>query len=153
MSIFGCKENEYYFSVETFKNTAVEINEKTFFILNQDDSYLSVIFNHKIEQGRGGYSYSCYWKQNNKETWSKENTQKSHGVIYENYSHIENDQGIYTIIEDNGKLFIKCNGFNIEWSADKWVYLQTINGRVKIAITSEKSIENIDYYDKNLEWK
>lgn len=131
---------------------AIEVSFNRFFIIKQGNKNISVIFNKLINKGEGGFNYLCFWKHKANKGWIKENIRKYEGQLYEEYNRINNDHGGYTIVGDTGKLFIQCNGFDIEWSADYWIYLNTPNGKIKIAITDKTELKNIDFDDINLIW-
>ncbi|MEZ5496148.1 MAG: hypothetical protein R3F25_04880 [Gammaproteobacteria bacterium] len=135
------------------ENNAIEISVEHFFLLNQSDFYAAIKFGKRINNGEGGYEYTCYWKDKSIEKWNEDNTHVTLGRVYEDYDRVQVSDDVYRITNNRGQTFIHCNNISVEWSFEKWVYLVNPRGKVNISLTNEKELENIDFFSPLLDWK
>jgi hypothetical protein len=155
--LMGCSSSERKMGVPSsgagkVACNAVQVPAGKFFLIRIRGQHAAVKLTNATNKGDGGYEYVWYWQMDGSGVFTNDNAKGGKGEVFENYRHVKNQDGVGSLVNDGGVLYMECNGVRVEWSKSNWIYFDSPNGKVEIALTDESRIENINFLGKKLVW-
>lgn len=137
----------------TTTDTAIQAPMGTYFLIRRDGEYGAVKLTKTTSKGDGGVAYTWHYQPNESLGFTGESVVNGEGEVFEKYRRVKGTGDSWKVEDDGGELFIVCGELRVEWSQSNWIYFDTPQGPVEIALTGKADIEEIDYLDSGLIWK
>lgn len=140
--------------------TAVEVPLGKYFLVRRLNpatllgySWCAVKLTEETDREEGGCRYVWYSLSKRTGKFDLALGRNGKGEVFEKYRRTSTPDGGQTLVNDGGQLYIECAVGRVEWSQSRWIYFDSIDGPVEIAITDEDSIEKVSLRDPSLEWQ
>ena len=132
---------------------AVQASLGKFFLIRLGDQHAAVKLTKTTTKGDGGAKYTWYYQSGGSGSFTDESATRGQGEVFERYRRVKKTEDGWHVENNGGVLLIVCDKLRVQWSQSNWIYFDTPQGVVEIALTGKANIDDINYLDPALTWR
>jgi len=156
LALAGCPSQE--FSTVSIERSggdsgAVQVPLGKYFLIRLGDQHAAVKMTNTTTKGDGGVEYTWHYLSGGSGSFTHESATSGQGEVFEKYRRVEESDDVSHVEDDGGELYIICDKLKVQWSMSNWIYFDSPQGGVEIALTDDIFIDDINYLDPALHWR
>ena len=154
-AIAGCSPEGYppsNLQTTDVTENAVKMPLGKFLLIRLSDQHGAIKFTKTIAKGDNGVEYTWYYQSDRSGSFVNNTAKHGQGEVFEKYKRVKKTDDGWEVENDGGVLHITCDKLTVEWSSGNWIYFDSPSGLMEIAITTNTSIEDINYLDEAIIW-